>query len=94
MGDLEGALDAHEQDLAVSERLAAADPGDAERQRELSVIWNKIGGLKAARGDADGALRAHEKDSPSPGGWRPRSPATLIGSTTSASAGTMSATYA
>ena len=44
----------------ILEQLAAADPGNAEWQRDLSVSWNKLGDVRAAQGDLAGALQAYE----------------------------------
>ena len=43
-----------------SQALAARDPNNAEWQRDLSVSYNKIGDISAARGDRDGALKAYK----------------------------------
>ena len=59
-GDLTGALQAYEADLAITERLAALDPGNAEWQRDLSVSWEKLGNVRQAQGDLTGALQAYE----------------------------------
>ena len=37
--------------LAIAERLAAADPGNAEYQRDLSISHNRLGELAVAAGD-------------------------------------------
>ncbi len=39
-----------------AEKLAAADPGNAGWQRDLSVSLNKIGDVRQAQGDLAGAL--------------------------------------
>ena len=44
--------------LAISERLAKADPGNAGWQRDLSVSYNKIGDVQVAQGDLPAALKA------------------------------------
>ncbi len=41
-------------------RLAARDPDNAEWQRDLSVSYDRIGDISAARGDRDGALKAYK----------------------------------
>ena len=41
-GDLPEALQAYRDSLAIAERLAAADPSNAEWQRDLSVSYEKI----------------------------------------------------
>jgi hypothetical protein len=42
--------------LAIAERLAAADPGNAGWQRDLSVSHNKVGDVLRAQGDLAAAL--------------------------------------
>ena len=41
---------AYQAALAIAQRLAAADPGNAGWQRDLSVSHNKIGNLAVAAG--------------------------------------------
>ncbi|TNJ34041.1 tetratricopeptide repeat protein, partial [Chlorobaculum thiosulfatiphilum] len=57
-GDLDGALNAFRESLAVSQRLAASDPSHAGWQRDLSVSQEKIGNVLRDQGDLDGALNA------------------------------------
>ena len=59
-GDLERALQAYQDSLAIAEKLAAQDAGNAEWQRDLSVSFNKIGDVQRARGDLEGALKAYQ----------------------------------
>ncbi len=47
---------AYRDGLAIRERLAAADPTNAEWQRDLSVSYNKIGDVLVAQGNLDEAL--------------------------------------
>ena len=42
-----------------SAELAAADPGNAEWQRDLSISWNRLGNVRSAQGDLQGALQAY-----------------------------------
>ena len=49
-GDRAGALSAYEEGLAIMRKLAAADPGNAEWQRDLSVSLVKIGDMRLAAG--------------------------------------------
>ena len=58
-GDTAGALAAYRASLAIAERLAAADPGNAGWQRDLAVSHNKVGDVLLAQGDAAGALAAY-----------------------------------
>jgi hypothetical protein len=55
----ENALTAYRADLAISERLAAADPSNPGRQRDLSVSQNNIGDVLSAQGRLDDALTAY-----------------------------------
>ena len=50
-GDLPGALKSYRDSLAIAERLAKADPGNAGWQRDLSVSYSKIGDVLVAQGD-------------------------------------------
>lgn len=54
LGDLAGALGAYRESLAVSQRLAAADPSNAGWQRDLSVSYWRMAIMaeKAGTGDA------------------------------------------
>jgi tetratricopeptide (TPR) repeat protein len=49
-GDLAAALTSYRASLAISERLAQADPGNAGWQRDLSVSQEKIGDVQQAQG--------------------------------------------
>ena len=40
------------------DKLAAADPGNAGWQRDLSISWNKLGDVRQAQGELSGALQA------------------------------------
>ena len=59
-GNLPAALAAYQASLAIFERLAKADPGNAEWQRELSVTQDRIGDVLIAQGNLPGALAAYE----------------------------------
>ena len=52
-------LPLYERTLAIFERLAAADPGNAGWQRDLSVSHNKIGDVLRAQGDLAQALTSY-----------------------------------
>ncbi len=45
--------------LAIAERLAQADPGNAGWQRDLSVSYSKIGDMLAAQGNLPEALKSY-----------------------------------
>ncbi|HTQ14144.1 MAG TPA: tetratricopeptide repeat protein, partial [Rhizomicrobium sp.] len=57
-GNLPEALKAFRDSLAIREKLAQSDPGNAGWQRDLSVSWNKIGDVLVAQGNLPEALRA------------------------------------
>ena len=54
------ALESYEAGLPIRERLAAADPGNTEWQRDLSVSHNRIGDVRRAQGNLSGALESYE----------------------------------
>jgi tetratricopeptide (TPR) repeat protein len=57
--DLAAALQSYSDSLAIAERLAKADPGNAGWQRDLSVSYNKVGGVQVAQGDLKAALKSY-----------------------------------
>src|SRR5262249_40679187 len=54
------ALRAYRSSLAIRERLAQADPGNAAWQRELSVSHDRIRDVKVVPGDLAGALNLYQ----------------------------------
>jgi tetratricopeptide (TPR) repeat protein len=58
-GDLAGALTSYQTSLAIRDRLAKADPGNAGWQRDLAVSHNKIGEVQQAQGDLAAALTSY-----------------------------------
>ena len=44
-GDLAGALKSYNDSLAINDRLAKSDPGNAEWQRDLSVSYERVGNV-------------------------------------------------
>ena len=56
-----GALESYEKALSISRKLAAADPRNANLQRDISVSLNRIGDAKLRSGDANAALAAYEE---------------------------------
>ena len=58
-GDLAGALDSYGEGLAIRDRLAKSDPGNAEWQRALSVSFNNVGNVRSKQGDLAGALTSY-----------------------------------
>ena len=55
-GNLPEALTSFRDGLAIADRLAQADPGNAGWQRDLSVSYNKIGDVLVAQGNLPEAL--------------------------------------
>ena len=79
-GDLAGALKSYRDSLAIRDRLAKSDPGNAGWQRDLSVSYSKIGDVQVAQGDLAGALKSYRdslaisdrlaKSDPGNAGWQ------------------------
>ncbi|HRD65404.1 MAG TPA: ATP-binding protein, partial [Candidatus Competibacter sp.] len=79
-GNLPAALKTYRDGLAIRERLAQADPGNAGWQRDLSVSYSKIGTIFRKTGDRTNALKALEEGqtimvrltqaSPDNAGWK------------------------
>ena len=79
-GDLAGALKSYRDGLAIAERLAKSDPGNAGWQRDLSVSYDKVGDVQVAQGDLAGALKSYRdslaiaerlaKSDPGNAGWQ------------------------
>ncbi|HNG17521.1 tetratricopeptide repeat protein, partial [Accumulibacter sp.] len=61
-GQLDAALRAFTEALAISRRLADLDPGNADWQRDLAVAHNRVGGVLQTQGQLDAALRAFTED--------------------------------
>ena len=61
-GDLASALKSYQDSLAIFDRLAKSDPGNAEWQRGLSVSYERIGDVQVAQGDLAGALKSYQDD--------------------------------
>jgi len=61
-GRLTQALAAYREQLAVAESLAADEPGDPGRQRDLSVAYSAIGDILAAAGQPEDALASYQED--------------------------------
>lgn len=60
-GQLEAALEAYKESLAVSRRLARGDPSNARRQRDVSVGLYKVGDVRQRQHELDAALRAYQE---------------------------------
>ena len=59
-GNLPAALTSYQASLAITERLAKSDPGNAGWQRDLSVSHNKIGDVQVAQGNLPAALTSYQ----------------------------------
>ena len=58
------ALEAYQKSLANSEKLAAADPGNTELLRDLTIGYEKVGDVLTAFGRHDEALTNYRKELP------------------------------
>jgi tetratricopeptide (TPR) repeat protein len=59
-GNLPEALASYRASLAIADRLAKADPGNANWQRDLAVSYNKIGDVLVAQGNLPEALQSYQ----------------------------------
>ncbi len=59
-GELGPARRAYEAGLAIAERLAAADPGNARWRYDLGISNERIGDVQIAQGDLASALKSYE----------------------------------
>jgi tetratricopeptide (TPR) repeat protein len=59
LGDLERAIAAYRESLAIAERLAAADPSNSKWQRDLWVSYGRLGDAFVEQGKLDEALKAY-----------------------------------
>src|SRR5262249_56143572 len=62
-GNLTEALKSYSNTLAIMERLAKADPNNADWQRDLSVSYEKVGDALAAQGNLTEALKSYRDSS-------------------------------
>ena len=79
-GNLPAALTSYQASLAIAERLAKSDPGNAGWQRDLSVSYNKVGNVEVAQGNLTEALASYQaslairerlgKSDPGNAGWQ------------------------
>jgi tetratricopeptide (TPR) repeat protein len=58
-GDLGAALATYRDSLAIVDRLAKSDPGNAGWQRDLSVSYDRIGNVLVAQGHLPEALKSY-----------------------------------
>jgi hypothetical protein len=54
----------YREDLAIAERLAAADPDNAEAQRDLSVSYSTLAGVMVTAGKLGEAERLYRQALP------------------------------
>jgi tetratricopeptide (TPR) repeat protein len=57
-GNLPEAMKSYRDGLAIADRLAKADPNDADWQLDLSVSYNKIGDVLKAQGHLPEAMKS------------------------------------
>ena len=57
-GNLAAALQSYSQELAITDRLAKADPSNAGGQRDLATSYAKIGEAQVAQGNLAAALQS------------------------------------
>ena len=60
-GNLPGALESYRASLAIAERLAKADPGNAGWQHDLALSLQRVGFMVARQGEPDAARIAYER---------------------------------
>ena len=61
LGNLNGATKSCKEAVAAGEKLARHDPGNAQWQRDLSVIYERLGDVQRAQGDLAGALASYRQ---------------------------------
>ena len=62
VGQLDEAERLYRQALTISERLAAADPGSTQAQRDLSACYNSLARVLETVGQLDEAERLYRED--------------------------------
>ena len=79
-GNLPAALTSYQASLAIADRLAKADPGNAGWQSDLSVSYSKVGNVAGGAGRSDGGVASYQaglaivdrlaKSDPGNAGWQ------------------------
>jgi tetratricopeptide (TPR) repeat protein len=79
-GDFARAMTSYRDNLAIRDRLAQSDPGNAQQQRDLYASHTFVGNVKEAQGDLAGALKSYRdgfaiidrlaKSDPGNAGWQ------------------------
>ena len=59
-GDPKAALKSYSDSLAIRERLAKSDPGNAQWQYDLGISNERVGDVQMAQGDLGAALKSYE----------------------------------
>ena len=59
-GDLPGALKSFRDGLAIADRLAKSDPGNAGWQFDLGISNERVGNVQIAQGDLSAALASYQ----------------------------------
>jgi hypothetical protein len=52
-------LKSYQKSLAIADRVAKSEPGNAGWQCDLSVSYEKVGNVQKVQGDLPGALKSH-----------------------------------
>ena len=60
-GPLTAARKVYQQALEIAQKLAAADPSDAQAQRDLSVSYNRLGNVQLQSGEVTEALGSYQQ---------------------------------
>jgi len=60
-GQVTEALGSYQKDLAISQKLASADPSDAQAQRDLSISYNMLGDVQLQSGQVTEARGSYQK---------------------------------
>ena len=61
LGNTEKALQAYEQDLEISKKLAKDDPNSFQAQRDVAVSFEKIGDVQLQLGNTEKTLQAYQQ---------------------------------
>jgi tetratricopeptide (TPR) repeat protein len=79
-GNLSAALATYREVETIAERLAKSDPGDAGWQRDLAVLYSRVGGVQTVQGNLPAALASYRdnlviterlaKSDPGNAGWQ------------------------
>ena len=73
-GRLDAAREFYQQGLDIAKKLAAADPANAQAQRDLSVSYEKLGDVSQQAGRLDAAREFYQQGLDIRRSWRPPTP--------------------